>query len=183
MYILYGATQFTSYSMFSKALTELETTYGFNLRPSNHLLIVGTSAGLTSLIVTYPFDLLRTRLAANSERHFLSMTAVIKQVRASGGLAGLYMGAKPTLLSLGLNSGFCGFFAGASSKGITFPLDTLRKRMQMRSSKTLIIGLARTILRREGLFGFYKGFGISLIKTAPTSAVSLFVYEVVLNGM
>ena len=53
----------------------------------------------------------------------------------------------------------------------------------MRSSKTLIIGLARTILRREGLFGFYKGFGISLIKTAPTSAVSLFVYEVVLNGM
>ena len=208
MYILYGATQFTSYSMFSKALTELETTYGFNLRPSNHLLIVGTSAGLTSLIVTYPFDLLRTRLAANSKRHFLSMTAVIKQVRASGGLAGLYMGAKPTLLSLGLNSGlmfwtyeiarevsaqykdnipfiegFCGFFAGASSKGITFPLDTLRKRMQMRSSKTLIIGLARTILRREGLFGFYKGFGISLIKTAPTSAVSLFVYEVVLNGM
>ena len=34
-----------------------------------------------------------------------------------------------------------------------------------------------TILKNEGVFGLYKGFGISVLKTAPTSAISLFMYE------
>lgn len=208
MYVLYGATQFTSYSVFSKALAELETSCNYALRPASHLLLVGTSAGVASTLVTYPFDLLRTRLAANPDRNFLSMTTVVRQIHSSGGIAGLYVGAKPTLLSLGLNTGLmfwtyevarevsahykanvpfieglCGFVAGASAKGVTFPLDTLRKRMQVRSTRVLIALLLSEILRREGVFGLYKGFAISLLKTAPTSAVSLFVYEVVLNRL
>lgn len=208
MYILYGATQFTSYTVFSKALTQFESTYRLDLQPSSHLLLVGMSAGLTSTIITYPFDLLRTRLAANSDRQFLSMRTVVKQIKDTGGIAGLYLGAQPTLLSLGLNTGLmfwtyevardisslyrenvpfiegiCGFIAGASAKSVTFPLDTIRKRMQVGVNKILLTQLTKSILRREGIFGFYKGFSISLIKTAPTSAVSLFVYEVVLNGL
>lgn len=214
MYILYGATQFTSYTLLNSALNDLETKYPqyIKINPSFSSLIVGSGAGIASTLTTYPFDLLRTRLAANSSKEFLSMMKTMKNIWLKNGFFGYFAGIKPTMLSVASTTGlmfwsyelarefskqykedipfiegFCGFIAGATSKGITFPLDTLRKRIQVHSimepelAPFNATGNFMKILKSEGPLGFYKGFGISLLKTAPTSAISLFVYEYSLN--
>ncbi|CAH2352800.1 mitochondrial thiamine pyrophosphate carrier 1 [[Candida] railenensis] len=213
LYIFYGGIQFTSYSIFSRALSELEQNnkYKVSLSPAVHSLVVGSGAGLTSTFFTYPFDLLRTRLAANSDKKFLSLSSTVVDIWEKQGIRGFFAGFRPTALSVASTTGLmfwaysearelsarykdnipfiegiCGFLAGAISKGITFPLDTLRKRMQMYhvnhgTSPSSALRLCSSIIRNEGLFGFYKGYGMSVLKTAPTSALSLFMYEYTLT--
>lgn len=208
MYVLYGASQFSAYAVLNSVVDGLEQSHGISVRSAAiQLLFVGAGAGMTSTLVTYPFDLLRTRLAANADRQFLLMSKTVQGIFRTDGALGFFAGIRPTMLSVAsttglmfwlyelardltrkhenipFKEGFCGFFAGAVSKGITFPLDTLRKRMQVLSKvdRTGAFSLFRGILRSEGLLGFYRGFLISVLKTAPTSAISLFVYEYALE--
>eukprot|EP00899_Mesostigma_viride_P020114 jgi/Mesvir1/28103/Mv04687-RA.1 len=90
---------------------------------------------------------------------------------------------------------FCGFAAGCLSKLFVHPLDVVKKRFQ-------IVGLDRgknfgesispemqkgirhcisSILQKEGIMGLYKGLWPSLVKAAPASAVTLYVYELLKN--
>lgn len=208
MYIIYGAVQFTSYSALSKTLSGIETNCNFKMSPSTHSLFVGFGTGVCSTISTYPFDLLRTRLAANSRKKFLSMSDTIKNIYLKDGISGYFAGVKPAILSVAATmgvtfwsyevtrdfsrdfngipfiEGICGFFAGAFSKAVTFPLDTIRKRVQIQAgTKISAVGVTRNVLRNEGVFGLYKGYSISILKTAPTSAITLFVYEYTLSFM
>lgn len=211
MYVMYGAIQFTTFSVLSDGFSKFENAIGTNFSSATHSLVVGAGTGTTSTIITYPFDLLRTRLAANSGE-FLSMSSTARDILRKDGLIGIFVGIKPAILSVGSTTGlmfwsyqiarsftlkhdnipfiegFCGFFAGATSKGLTFPLDTVRKRTQMHSVTKVgpplsAIRLFAQILRNEGLFGVYRGFSISVLKTAPTSAISLFVYEWSIQNM
>lgn len=205
LYILYGGSQFASYSILNKQLLILEQLYKIKLSESTHSLIAGIGSGITSTLVTYPFDLLRTRLVANRTRNLLSMSSIVKSIIQTEGIRGIFAGIRPAMLSVSTTSGLmfwsyelardfssnfkhvpfiegiCGFIAGAFSKGVTFPLDTLRKRCQMCSvvhgHPFSALHLFISILRREGVLGLYRGFGVSIIKTAPTSAISLFMYE------
>ena len=210
MYILYGSVQFSTYSVLNNALSNIQDNHSqLAISRPLHSLVVGAGAGVCSTVVTYPFDLLRTRLAANTSKQFLSMMATIQSIKKTDGYRGFFLGALPAVLSVASTTGLmfwnyemarelareynyipfiegiCGFIAGASAKGMTFPLDTIRKRVQMKRYETKLgSGIMRmmfSILRNEGIFGFYRGFGISVMKTAPTSAVSLFVYEYSLN--
>lgn len=89
-----------------------------------------------------------------------------------------------------------GLCAGTASKALVFPLDTIRKRLQtqgrMDVSYTELAGkqgvqkllesynpfhMARRILITEGVRGLYKGFLVSLIKSAPTSAITMYTFE------
>lgn len=210
MYILYGSVQFTSYAVLSNGLTSVENKLNANLSSSTHSLVVGTGTGMVSTIATYPFDLLRTRLAANTDS-FLSMLEHTMHILRTEGIKGYFVGIEPAMLSVASTmgimfwayevardvtkkynevpfiEGICGFIAGGASKGATFPLDTLRKRVQMHKmthgTNTTALALLSNILRNEGLFGVYKGFGISLLKTAPTSAFSLWMYELTISWM
>ncbi|CAI5757679.1 unnamed protein product [Candida verbasci] len=206
LYILYGGVQFTSYSILSKSLNNFEKVYNLKLSPATHSLIVGIGAGVASIWVTYPFDLLRTRLVANSKRNLISMTSTMSKIIKTEGFFGMFAGIRPAMLSIASTTGLmfgsyelardfsrkydkipfiegiCGFIAGATAKGITFPLDTLRKRCQMYSvvhgkKYASAFHIFMNIIKKEGIFGLYKGFGVSILKTAPTSAISLFMYE------
>jgi len=75
------------------------------------------------------------------------------------------------------------------SKAGVFPLDLVRKRLQVQGpnrtnyfisnvplySSSIFICI-KQILRRDGIFGLYKGLTPALIKSAPVSAVTFFVY-------
>lgn len=157
-------------------------------------------------IVTYPFDLLRTRLAAHESKQFLSMSATIREIFSKRGLLGFYVGLQPSLFSIVASSGFffwsyslsrtaievlpvehlwgteavCGLIAGTTAKALSFPLDTIRKRVQITHPPSV----TRMLLEQwksHGFFGFYRGFLVSLLKTAPTSAISMAVYEYAIN--
>lgn len=212
LYILYGGVQFTSYSILSSNLSRLEQHYRFSFSPAIHSMVVGAGAGLASTLATYPFDLLRTRLVANKERDLVSMRSAIQQILKSEGVSGMFAGIRPAIISVASTTGLmfwsyelarsfsqeyrnipfiegiCGFIAGVTSKGITFPLDTLRKRCQVYAvvHGTKPIGAIRLffdIIKQEGVLGLYKGYGVSILKTAPTSALSLWMYEFTISFM
>lgn len=205
LYIFYGASQFTSYSVLNRSFGEFQEKFNFTLHPLAHSFVVGCGTGIFSTLITYPFDLLRTRLAANDSAQFLSMSKIAREIYQDHGMRGFLAGIGPSMLSIVASSGFffctyslardvtkfiesryhrqvwaveavCGFVAGATSKALTFPLDTIRKRLQMLHHKSSWLMLVDH-WRHHGLRGFYRGFGVSLLKTAPTSALSVSVYE------
>src|ERR1700737_790306 len=81
-----------------------------------------------------------------------------------------------------------GGFAGILSKCTIFPLDTIRKRLQDQGptlNKYIhrdipvyngITHCVRSILRDEGVRGFYKGLGVALVKSGPSAAITLWVF-------
>lgn len=191
--------------MLNQTLSEVLQRMDVTLPLLFHLFTVGCGSGILSTLATYPFDLLRTRLVANDSHKFLSMSKACRDIYEQKGLTGFFAGIHPSMISIMASSGFffctyslardattyindhyhrqvwgveavCGFVAGATSKAITFPLDTIRKRLQInihRSASEMLL----THWKLHGARGFYRGFGVSLLKTAPTSALSISVYE------
>src|SRR5436853_6111391 len=83
-----------------------------------------------------------------------------------------------------------GAMSGIISKTGVFPLDLIRKRMQLQTPKqnkffidniplytNSITANIITIIKNEGLRGLYRGLTPAIIKAAPTSAVTFFAYN------
>lgn len=79
----------------------------------------------------------------------------------------------------------CGALAGAFSQTITYPLDVLRRRMQVTGMSNMGFkyngawDATREIFRKEGLRGFYKGLWPNFLKVAPSIGTSFVTYEIV----
>lgn len=168
--------------------------------------------------VTYPLDLLRTRFAAQGkDRVYESLAASVRDITKHEGLPGffrglsagvaqivpymglffaLYEGLKPAMAgvslpleSLGSGEALAGVIASMASKTAVFPLDTVRKRLQVQGPTRGryvhrnipeykgVAGTVRAIIRREGVRSLYRGLPVSLIKAAPSSAVTVWTYE------
>ncbi|KAI9683604.1 MAG: hypothetical protein M1829_004908 [Trizodia sp. TS-e1964] len=75
-----------------------------------------------------------------------------------------------------------GGVAGIVAQTASYPLEVLRRRMQVGGvvgdGHRLRMGeTARLILRERGLRGFWVGLGIGFLKVVPMTATSFFVYE------
>lgn len=94
------------------------------------------------------------------------------------------------VVSPGTADFLAGGIAGVVSKCAIFPLDTIRKRLQVQGPtreryihKDIpvytqgILHCAKEIVRREGIRGLYKGLGVALLKSGPSAAVTLWVFE------
>lgn len=78
----------------------------------------------------------------------------------------------------------CGSIAGLVSSSITFPLDLVRRRMQLegqhgaRRQYHSYSEVFRTVYRRQGLLGFYQGIWPEYFKVIPGVAIAFCMYEV-----
>lgn len=206
MYIIYGAVQFSSYSFYNRELSALQHRYNIPTGPATHSFILGTLAGCTSTFVSYPFDLLRTRFIHESHT-FSKISNTVRSIFKNEGKLALFKGLQPALVSISLYTGLmfwcyesarivsdkigvykqivdptCGFIAGVFAKTVVFPLDVIRKRSQINvldNPNFIITGIR--IVRNETIRGLYKGFLVSLIKNAPTTAISLWTYQSILR--
>ena len=76
-----------------------------------------------------------------------------------------------------------GACAGAAAQTSSYPLDVVRRRMQLFGlSSTLphyrnTWDAMRVIVQKEGVRGLYVGLSINYIKVAPAHAISFFTYE------
>ncbi len=205
MYVLYGAAQFSSYTVYNNWLTDFEQQYKLRIGPASHSFILGSAAGCTSTLISYPFDLLRTRFA--SEPTFSKLSSTLRSIHHHEGPSAFFKGVNTAMLSISLYTGLmfwsyevsrsisskiniyqpvvepiCGFAAGVFAKSIVFPLDLIRRRLQVnRSRNKNFIITALNVVKVEGLRGLYKGFFVSIIKNAPTTAISIWTYEHVLR--
>ncbi len=88
-----------------------------------------------------------------------------------------------------------GAAAGAAATWLVFPLDTVKKRLQVQGFAAerrpfghtpryhSTVHCLATVFRDEGLRGLFKGAWPSLVKAAPSTALSFFVYEHVLSAL
>jgi len=159
----------------------------------------GGAAGATSLLVVYPLDFARTRLAVDvgkgGNREFTgTVDCIMKTARSSGwGRGGVYNGFVVSCVGIifyrgayfGLydtiatmdqvkSSGFIGKFVVGYAVTVTagllsYPLDTIRRRMMMTSGKLAgkyknSIDCGVKVLREEGAGALYKGAGSNILR-------------------
>lgn len=190
-------------------------------------------AGAAGTIASYPFDLLRTTLAAQGEpKVYSGMLEAARGIVKDHGVGGLYRGMGITVLEImpyaalqfglydvfnsmadgvrrgkngdptaalppppPLQSFVCGLAAGTLAKLGTHPLDVVKKRFQVaglqrsaaygervsaRAAASFFL-CCRTIAQREGINGFYKGALPSILKAAPSAAVTFACYDLFLR--
>ncbi|KAK2968577.1 hypothetical protein RJ640_009405 [Escallonia rubra] len=172
----------------------------------------GGLAGITAASVTYPLDLVRTRLSAQRNViYYRGIWHALRTISREEGIFGLYKGLGATLLGVGPNLAIsfsvydtvrsywqslrpkdspvlislaCGSLAGIASSTVTFPLDLVRRRMQLEGAggrarvyKTGLIGTFRDIVRAEGLGGLYRGILPEYYKVVPSVGIVFMTYE------
>jgi solute carrier family 25 thiamine pyrophosphate transporter 19 len=233
MYVSYSAIQFTAYRSVTVAL---QSAFGERKLPAAaESFVAGASAGAIATTATYPLDLLRTRFAAQgTEKVYSSLLSSIRDIHRSEGPRGFFQGlgagvgqiipymgmffATYETLRLPLGALQMPFGSGDATAGImasviaktgVFPLDLIRKRLQVQGPtrskyvhKNIPVykGVFKTmfdIRRKEGVRGLYRGLTVrwdhtkllpenllthvSLFKAAPTSAITMWTYERVLR--
>lgn len=75
-----------------------------------------------------------------------------------------------------------GALAGLVSQTLSYPLEVIRRRMQVGGvvgdgHRLTMREVTRNIYRSKGIRGFYVGLGIGYIKVVPMVATSFYVYE------
>lgn len=223
MYVSYSAIQFTTYRSTTQLLRR--AAGGEHSIPgAAESFLAGASAGAAATAATYPLDLLRTRFAAqgNDDRVYTSLRRAVAQIYRDEGPRGFFRGLAPGLgqivpfmgmffaayealrpplaaldLPFGGGDALAGTLASVMSKTGVFPLDTVRKRIQVQGPTRAryvhknipdyiglgTLGTMRSILRTEGIRSLYRGLTVSLLKAAPASAVTVWTYERVLNTL
>lgn len=188
-------------------------------------LIAGSMAGTVAVSVTYPFDIIRARIAYKLSHDPKSSSSFLEQVihRLSdegktfsfSRFAGFYQGFVPTILGIIPYAGVSfftfetakqwikqvrakdslssseifvsGLFAGACGQTVAYPLDVLRRRMQLfRVTEHLphvhyslgMFHAIKSIWKTHGFTrGIFAGLSINYLKVAPASGISFLVYE------
>ncbi|CAH9133427.1 unnamed protein product [Cuscuta epithymum] len=175
-------------------------------------LVGGGLSGITAASVTYPLDLVRTRLAAQTSTvYYRGIWHTLNTIKREEGVRGLYRGLGATLLGVGPNLAIsfsvydtartywqihrpgdsivlvslaCGSMSGIASSTVTFPLDLVRRRMQLEGAggrarvyKNGLFGTLRHIINAEGVRGLYRGILPEYYKVVPSIGIVFMTYE------
>ena len=148
-------------------------------------VVAGASSATATTTIVFPLDTLKTRM-----QNGLAMPPT---------LSGFYSGYTPaafySALGMGLWVGsrnklerdiryngpgkhlLTGAIAGVFVQLPTFPLDTLKKRLQSSDARLSPINEARTLMAEGGVLRFYKGFPVKCLFVAFNGAIfnSVFV--------
>lgn len=186
-------------------------------------LVAGSFAGGTAVLLTYPLDLVRTKLAyqivsspkANingvigTELVYKGIRDCFSKTLKESGLRGLYRGVAPSLYGIfpyaGLKFYFyeemkrhvpeehkkdivvkmvCGSVAGLLGQTFTYPLDVVRRQMQVQrlsvSNNAELKGTMETlimIMQKQGWKQLFSGLSINYLKVVPSVAIGFTVYD------
>ncbi|OVA17766.1 Mitochondrial carrier protein [Macleaya cordata] len=213
----YSSISFYTYERYKKLLQSVPGLESHRQNVSADVCVKlagGGLAGITAASVTYPLDLVRTRLAAQTNViYYRGMCHALRTIFREEAIGGLYKGLGATLLGVGpslaisfavyetLRSSWqslrahdstiavslvCGSLSGIASSTATFPLDLVRRRMQLEGAggtalvyKTGLFGTFRQILRTEGLSGLYRGILPEYYKVVPGVGIAFMTYETI----
>ncbi|CAO2817144.1 unnamed protein product [Amaranthus hypochondriacus] len=211
----YSSISFYSYEQYKnllQSLPGLEINSKYIGAPIFVRLAGGFLAGVTAASATYPLDLVRTRLAAQTNvLYYKGIGHALHTICKEEGVRGLYKGLGATLLSVGPNIAIsfsvyetlrsqwqlqrpndssvlvslaCGSISGIASSTAIFPIDLVRRRMQLEGAggralvyNTGIFGTFKHIIRSEGLKGLYRGILPEYYKVVPSVGIVFMTYE------
>jgi hypothetical protein len=201
---------------FNDTFREMFKTYPGQTLSAPQLMAAGTAAGLFQITITYPLDVVRTRLTLSESVsggvQYKGIADCARSILRSEGLSAAYKGIGPTWLSgapyVGLQMSFyelskstlfpeqdesklvaaaqsmaCGALSGVAAQSVTFPGDTVRRRMQTNGiggserayhSSADCIG---KMLRNEGVGSFFRGLQANTLRCVPGAAIQFYVYD------
>lgn len=235
----YSAVQFATYESMKHLLARINgnvyvNSDGTKVRKHElgtfERLFAGAVAGFTSVVSTYPLDLVRARISIASASMYTQegknatvlprvpgvWETTLKVYRDEGGFQGLYRGCLATSLGVApyvafnfvfyesarsfltkedgtppgpITKLFIGAFAGAFSQTLTYPVDVVRRRMQVSGMKNSSLGVQdkggldslRNMIRQHGFKGLYHGLFPNLLKVAPSTGAYFLTYDLVLG--
>merc|ERR1712072_1151800 len=164
----------------------------------------GGCAGSLSLMFVYSLDYARTRLANDAkskggERQFNGLIDVYRKTLKSDGIGGLYRGFVISCVGIFIYSGayfglydslkpivlgedasaFMSFFLGWAvtivSGLLSYPIDTVRRRMMMTSGAAVkynsSLDCAQQVIKNEGFMSLMKGAGANILRGVAGAGV------------
>ncbi|GAB2296640.1 hypothetical protein Dimus_030750 [Dionaea muscipula] len=196
--IPYSAAQLFSYEAYKKLFRGKDGELSIIGR-----LGAGACAGMTSTLVTYPLDVLRLRLAVDPG--YRTMSEIALSMLREEGITSFYSGLGPSLIGIApyIAVNFCLFdlvkkslpekyqkrpetslVAGLVSATLAtltcYPLDTVRRQMQMKGTPyNTILDALEGIRERDGWVGLYRGFLPNALKSLPNSSIKLSTFDTV----
>uniref|UniRef100_K3ZMG4 ADP/ATP translocase n=1 Tax=Setaria italica TaxID=4555 RepID=K3ZMG4_SETIT len=195
----YSSISFYAYERYKnllQMLPGLEKNGGFSADVGVRLLGGGLS-GVTAASMTYPLDLVRTRLAAQTNiAYYRGISHALFAICRDEDFRGLYKGLGATLL---VCFSFVKLHASKmimidDTNLVTFPLDLVRRRMQLEGAggrarvyHTGLFGTFGHIVRTEGFRGLYRGIlPDEYCKVVPGVGIVFMTYEMlkaILTGL
>ncbi|TYI99125.1 hypothetical protein E1A91_D01G265400v1 [Gossypium mustelinum] len=153
--------------------------------------------------ITYPLDVLRLRLAV--EPGYRKMSEVALTMLREEGFGSFYYGLVPSLIGIApyIAVNFCIFdlvkkalpekyrqktqaslltavVSAAAATLTCYPLDTVRRQMQMRGTPyKSVMDAIPGIIERDGVGGLYRGFVPNALKNLPNSSIRLTTFDIV----
>ncbi|CAN1300332.1 Mitochondrial adenine nucleotide transporter ADNT1 [Linum perenne] len=210
-----SAVKFFSYEEASKYVSCIDDA---QLTPVLRLG-AGACAGIIAMSATYPMDMVRGRLTVQSPRQYRGIAHALSTVLKEEGPRALYKGWLPSVIGVEslkdwlLKSNTfnlvennelsvttrlaCGAAAGTVGQTVAYPLDVIRRRMQMVGWKddasvvtgdgrgkapleyTGMVDAFRKTVRYEGFGALYKGLVPNSVKVVPSIAIAFVTYEMV----
>ncbi|KAH7537468.1 uncharacterized protein LOC107413827 isoform X2 [Ziziphus jujuba] len=177
----YSSVNFYAYEHYKKMLKMIPGLEGHRENTGTDLIVHfmgGGLAGITAASTTYPLDLVRTRLAAQTNViYYRGIWHALQTICQEEGILALYKGLGATLLGVGPSIAIsfsvyemlrsfwkshrpndstivvslaCGSLSGIASSTATFPLDLVRRRKQLEGAG------GRALVYTTGLYGTFR---------------------------
>jgi solute carrier family 25 protein 16 len=163
-------------------------------------------------LATYPLDVLRTRLVSQVKANeFIGVLPLIKLMASENKnpLRAFFRGFMPTIYGIlpyagvsfysyetlkvlaiyefgEINNGIklgCGAISGAVAQTVAYPLDVVRRHMQLQHSNSHLphykntADVFRKLVKLNGFKSLFIGLSVNYIKVGPATGVSFVVYE------
>jgi solute carrier family 25 phosphate transporter 23/24/25/41 len=167
----------------------------------------GTMAGLCQSCITYPLEVVRTRLALGPGMgiQYKGIVDCLLRIVRDEKIRGLYKGLGPTILSgapyvgmqMTLYAEFTnrfgkesilqkltnGALAGVVAQTLTYPGDTIRRQMQsdgiggQPKIYRNMFHCAKLIFQNQGIVGFFRGAPLNCARAIPGAAIQFTSYD------
>ncbi|KAK1311807.1 hypothetical protein QJS10_CPA07g00310 [Acorus calamus] len=175
---------------------------------SHDRLIGGGMSGVLATALCLPLDTIRTRLVAPGGTALGGMSGCFSHMVRTEGFSSLYKGLTPALLSMGPSSAvfygvydmlksshtnkgdgdqgelsplrtlIYGAIAGACAETVTYPLEVVRRQLQLQRAAKLGLGsMCMRLMKKDGVATLFVGLLPSTLQVLPSAALSYLFYE------
>ncbi|CAH1780833.1 unnamed protein product [Owenia fusiformis] len=180
-------------------------------------MFAGSMGGVIAVLATYPLDMVKTRLTAQhadlSKAKYKGIAPAFRLIIKEEGAMALYKGCGTSIIGVipfagatfmayeflerlwqkpknkmsPMENFIDGCLAGAFAQTISYPFDTIRKKLQAQSKyiagggtdvefSGMLDGFIQTV-RTKGVFGLWTGTTANLIKVMPYAGIMFMSFE------
>ncbi|KAI5615297.1 calcium-binding mitochondrial carrier protein SCaMC-1, partial [Silurus asotus] len=174
-------------------------------------LVAGATAGAVSRTGTAPLDRVKVFMQVHASRsNQINLVAGFKRMLNEGGVTSLWRGNGLNVLKIAPETAIkfmayeqykkylssegdkietaqrfmAGSLAGATAQTSIYPMEVVKTRLTLRSTGQYsgMVDCAKSILKREGIKAFYKGYVPNMLGIIPYAGIDLAIYESLKNA-